>query len=256
MPLLLLFGVFIGITTVFFGFGGGFVVVPVIYGLTADKADAMHIAVATSTAVMVVNASIATFTSRTSGLIKKAYLWPLAAFVAVGAAIGAPAATRVPDSVVHALVIAYLGVTIIVSVARKGFLERVGEPRPLGRAVSTLGGVAIGAVAAFLGVGGSVMTVPLLRRRQLPMAAATAMANPLSIPIAVVGTAMYALPTRGASVPSALGYIDLMAGGILLGASLPTIAIARRLVGGVSDRVHTVAYLVLLILALGGLLIF
>lgn len=192
--LLLMFGVFIGLTTVFFGFGGGFVVVPVLYGLNAGHPDAMHIAVATSTAVMVVNASIATFTSRSTGLIRRDYLMPLAVFIAGGAAIGALVATRAPDSLVHALFVAYLLIAIIDAVARRGFLERSGDPRPLGKAASAVGGLGIGAVAAFLGVGGSVMTVPLLRRRQVSMAAATAMANPLSIPVALVGTVMYSIP--------------------------------------------------------------
>ncbi|HBU7208800.1 TPA: sulfite exporter TauE/SafE family protein, partial [Klebsiella pneumoniae] len=44
-----------GITTVLFGFGGGFVVVPFVYQLMlrqpAIAGNAMHVAVATSTAV-------------------------------------------------------------------------------------------------------------------------------------------------------------------------------------------------------------
>ncbi|EJD1474021.1 sulfite exporter TauE/SafE family protein, partial [Escherichia coli] len=49
-----------GITTVLFGFGGGFVVVPFVYQLMLRQSElagnAMHIAVATSTAVMIFNA--------------------------------------------------------------------------------------------------------------------------------------------------------------------------------------------------------
>ncbi|MGW9211440.1 TSUP family transporter [Embleya sp. NPDC055664] len=73
-------------------------------------------------------------------------------------------------------------------------------PAPLGRLTTTFGGAGIGAVAACRGVGGSVMTVPLLRRRGLPMADAAAMANPLSLPVAMVASIVYASPT--ASTPS------------------------------------------------------
>ncbi|SED73011.1 hypothetical protein SAMN04490220_5354 [Rhodococcus jostii] len=249
IPALVLFGVLIGVTTVFFGFGGGFVVVPVIYGIAADRPDAMHVAVATSTAVMVVNASVATLTSRGSGLIRREYVWPLAGFVAIGAAVGAWAATLASESLVHLLFVAYLIVTIVDSLVRKGFLGRSTEPRPLGKWVASGGGIGIGAVASFLGVGGSVMTVPLLRRRGLTMAAATAMANPLSIPIAVVGTLVYALPHHG-STSGTIGYVDVVAAGVLLAASLPTITIARRFVRRVPDRTHAIAYIVLLIVSL------
>ncbi|PJK19065.1 sulfite exporter TauE/SafE family protein [Mycobacterium goodii] len=252
--LLLMFGVFIGLTTVFFGFGGGFVVVPVLYGLNAGHPDAMHIAVATSTAVMVVNASIATFTSRSTGLIRRDYLMPLAVFIAGGAAIGALVATRAPDSLVHALFVAYLLITIIDAVARRGFLERSGDPRPLGKAASTVGGLGIGAVAAFLGVGGSVMTVPLLRRRQVSMAAATAMANPLSIPVALVGTVMYSIPREPLDSLGVVGYVDVLACGCLLAVSLPTIALGRKLVRHVPDRIHAIAYVALLVVALVAML--
>ncbi len=66
--LLVLFtGFLTGITTLVFGFGGGFVVVPFVYHVVSSSGDhadqAMHIAVATSAAVMILNASYASVTS-------------------------------------------------------------------------------------------------------------------------------------------------------------------------------------------------
>lgn len=94
------------------------------------------------------------------------------------------------------------------------------------------------------------MTVPLLRRRGLPMAEATAMANPLSVPVAVAATIVYALAPTAAAGPGQLGYVDLTAGAALLLGSLPTIAAARRLTGRVPDRVHSIAYVALLVVVL------
>ncbi|MFF2012342.1 sulfite exporter TauE/SafE family protein [Streptomyces sp. NPDC058195] len=255
--LLLLFGCLTGITTVLFGFGGGFVTVPVVYGLWSTTAhpgaDAMHVAVATSTAVMAVNSVFATLTQWHQGRLRREYLWPMAAFVLVGAVAGSFAATRISETTLRVLFAAYLLATIADSLLRKGFLSapQTREPRPLGRPARTLGGVAIGSVAACLGVGGSVMTVPLLRRRGLPMAEATAMANPLSVPVAVVGTVVYALaaPALHAQV-GRLGSIDLLACTALLAGSLPTIALARRAAARVTDRVHSVAYVALLVIVL------
>jgi uncharacterized membrane protein YfcA len=258
--LLVAVGCVTGITTVIFGFGGGFVTVPAVYAAVEatsggpNGAQAMHIAVATSTAIMVVNASSASVASARMGLLRREYLWPIAAFIAVGAALGAFAANWAPEVMLHALFVVYIAATIVDSVVRKGFLSNSGGPavgEPLGRTTSTLGGVGIGAIASFLGIGGSVITVPLMRRRGIAMVEATALANPLSLPVALVGTVIYALATPAASYsghPGQVGYVSLTATAALLAGSVPTIALAKGVLAGwkIPDRVHAVAYLVLL----------
>ncbi|MGW8530353.1 sulfite exporter TauE/SafE family protein [Nocardiopsis sp. NPDC055824] len=260
---LLAFGVLTGLTTVLFGFGGGFVTVPVVYAFAQAQSgpggDPMHVAVATSTAVMVVNSLGATVAQYRAGRLRREYLWPLVLYVGLGALLGAAGALAVGDTVQRFLFAAYLAVTIVDSVVRKGFLTGPGtEPRGLGPVTTTVGGAGIGAAAGCLGVGGSVLTVPLLRRRGLPMAHATAMANPLSLPVAVVGTAVYALAGGADAAGGAsgqVGYVDVVAVAALLAGSLPTIALARRVVGRIPDRVHAVAYVVLLAVALLAVLL-
>ncbi|MCK7622328.1 sulfite exporter TauE/SafE family protein [Streptomyces sp. RS10V-4] len=256
---LLLFGVLTGVTTVLFGFGGGFLTVPVVYGFLSATAppgvDAMHTAVATSTAVMLVNAVVAAFAQWRQGRLHRPYVWPLAGYILLGAVAGACAATWIGGTALRVLFAGYLLVTIADSLLRKGFLSvrRDAAPEPLGRGTTTFGGLGIGAVAACLGVGGSVMTVPLLRRRGLPMANATAMANPLSVPVAVAGTLVYALAPGVPDAAGHLGYVDLTACAALLTGSLPTIALARRVSGRVPDRLYSSAYLALLILVLAAM---
>ncbi|MEU0936999.1 MULTISPECIES: sulfite exporter TauE/SafE family protein [unclassified Embleya] len=253
---LLLFGCLTGVTTVLFGFGGGFITVPVVYAfqtVTADSGtDAMHVAVATSTAVMLVNSLTATLVQLRLGRLRREYLWPLPAFVAIGAVVGSVATTWVDGPLLHVLFAAYLVVTIVDSLLRKGFVvpTHAVRPAPLGRLTTTFGGAGIGAVAACLGVGGSVMTVPLLRRRGLPMAEAAAMANPLSLPVAVVGSIVYALAAGSSAHAGRVGYVDLISAAALLGGSLPTIAVVKRIGRRVPDRVHSVAYIALLVLVL------
>ncbi|MFE2579604.1 sulfite exporter TauE/SafE family protein [Streptomyces sp. NPDC059378] len=261
LSLLVSLGCLTGITTVLFGFGGGFVTVPVVYGVLTVAADpgspgrdtdAMHVAVATSSAVMVVNAAAAALAQWRQGRLRRAYVWPLAAFIAVGAVGGALVATLVGGTALRLLFAVYLLVTIADSVLRKGFLSVTDQARPkaLGRRTVTLGGVGIGLVAAGLGVGGSVMTVPLLRRRGLPMAEATALANPLSVPVAMAASLVYALAPTMPAGPGRLGYVDLPSAAALLLGSLPAIAVARRVTGRVPDRVHSVAYVALLVVVL------
>jgi uncharacterized membrane protein YfcA len=211
----------------------------------------MHTAVATSIAIMVVNASSATVASAKLGLLRREYLWPITAFIAVGAALGAFAANWAPEVVLHVLFVVYIAATIIDSVVRKGFLSNSGVPaagEPLSRTTSILGGVGIGATASFLGIGGSVITVPLVRRKGVVMAEATALANPLSLPVALVGTVIYALAAPAATHPGQVGCVSLTATAALLAGSVPTIALAKRVLVGskIPDRVHAFAYLILL----------
>ncbi len=258
--LLVAVGCVTGVTTVIFGFGGGFITVPAVYAAVEATgggpagAQAMHIAIATSTAIMVVNASSATVASARIGHLRREYIWPFMAFIAVGAALGALAANWAPEAMLHVLFVAYIAGTLVDSVVRKGFLRNAGglaAAEPLSTTASTLGGVGIGGVASFLGIGGSVLTVPLLRRRGVGMAEATALANPLSLPIAVAGTVVYALAAPVASYsghPGQVGYVSLAAATALLAGSLPTIALTKRVLVGrqIPDRVHAVAYLILL----------
>ncbi|MFD4252944.1 sulfite exporter TauE/SafE family protein [Amycolatopsis thermoflava] len=235
---LLAFGCLTGVTTVLFGFGGGFLTVPVVFAVTGQ----MHVAVATSAAVMVVNSLAATLAQARAGRLRRDRVWPLAGFIAAGAALGALTTTRLPEPILHAAFVAYLLITIADCLLRSGFLDRGAGPGGLGPVARTAGGVGIGVVASALGVGGSVLTVPLLRRSGLPMTEATAIANPLSAPVAVVATVVYAVSADGPT-----GYVDVAAAGLLLAGSLPAIAITRRVTGRIPDRVHAIAYVALLV---------
>lgn len=80
------------------------------------------------------------------------------------------------------------------------------------------------------------------------MADATALANPLSLPVALVGTAVYTFATPAAAHVGQIGYVSLTATAVLLAGSVPTIALTKRVLAGwkIPDRVHAVAYLILL----------
>ena len=264
---LVLFGALSGVTTVLFGFGGGFVVVPVLYGVmrTLHGTDdligqsAMHIAVATSTCVMIVSSVLATRKHHRAGNIAREYVWPLAGYIAAGALLGALAATRADGGFVRHAFIIYLGVTILDCLLRRGFMLRPDgtAPRALGRATAMGGGVVIGMIVAFLGVGGSVMTVPLLRRRGLPMTKAAAMANPLSLPVALTGTLAYLAAARElphALAPWIVGYVDVLAFAALALGSLAGIRLAAPLIPRIPDALHARVYVLLLMLVMVSML--
>ncbi|MCP1497481.1 putative membrane protein YfcA [Pseudomonas migulae] len=261
--LLTLFGCMTGITAVLFGFGGGFVVVPLLYRMliashgTNDLIgqSAMHIAVATSTCVMIVNALVATGKHHRAGNLIRHYLWPLGGFIGLGAVVGAVAAMWVSGEVIRYAFIAYLGVTIVDCLFSPGFLTHTDNaiPRRLGRVEVSGGGVGIGAIATFLGVGGSVMTVPLLRRCGLSMSQATSMANPLSLPVALAGTVTYMAMAGFTEFDLGawfVGYVDVLAFAVLTMGSLVGIRLATPWIGRIPDRIHARVYIGLLVLVM------
>lgn len=257
--LLLASGVIAGVTTLLFGFGGGFIVVPLVYAMLtagalgeAMQADAMHVAVATSTCAMIFASLMGTLRHNRKGTIDWAQVRPLIIPICIGAAAGARVAMSLSGDWVRWVFVAYLGLTILDSLARPGFMARQGDGKaPLGPLAATLFGVPIGLVAAFLGVGGSVMTVPLMRRRGASMTGATAMASPLSLPMSIAGTAIYVLLAWNHASAASLGYagyVDLRALLALTVGSWVGISLASRFVGRIPDRVHTRVYLFLLAL--------
>jgi hypothetical protein len=264
--LLLLCGGVAGVTTVLFGFGGGFVVVPLMVTLlisvhgpdSAAGQAAMHIAVATSTALMIFAASLSTWRHHRRRTVQWRLVRPLVGYIAIGAVLGAAAAVSVSGEWVRWMFIGYLAITIADATLRPGFLRQAsGDVRPMGRLVTAMTGLFIGIVAAFLGVGGSVMTVPLMRRRGASMTAATAMANPLSLPMAISGTAAYVLLSASDTSLGAwyAGYVDLRALLALAVGSWLGIRLASRWIGRIPDRVHAGVYLLLLTVVLAVMVV-
>lgn len=251
-------GTLAGVTTVLFGFGGGFVVVPLLYqalthlrGPEAPAAShAMQIAVATSTCVMIFGSAMATAKHQRAGSLDWTAIKPLLVSIAVGSALGAATAAAVQGNWLRWAFVVYVGLTIVDCWLRPGFLSQPTQAARPAQARTAWVGVAIGWVAALLGVGGSVMTVPLLRRRGASMTGATAMASPLSLPVALAGTATYVALSWGGMTNLGrgyVGYVDLRAFLALVSGSYVGIRLATPYIGRIPDQVHARVYVGLLI---------
>jgi uncharacterized membrane protein YfcA len=257
--MVVLIGVVTGVTTVLFGFGGGFVTVPVIVWVDADVGgSAGTVAVATSAVVMVVNAAVATAATPRRVLARLRGRARLLGRLATGGLVGALLALAIPGAVTSWGFVVYLALTLADLLARPGFLRppQDEETGPATAAIRTAWGTPIGALAAVLGVGGSVMTVPLLRRSGLPMAQAAALANPLTLAISIPASAVFLLATRGAEVGGALlpvGIVDLGAAALLLTGAIPVIVLLRRRPPRLPDRAHAWGYLGLLVVVLAAM---
>ncbi|MGH3722610.1 MAG: sulfite exporter TauE/SafE family protein [Mycobacterium sp.] len=251
---LMVIGLLTGLTTVLFGFGGGFVTVPVIVWVDAALGSAAtEVAVATSAVVMVVNAAAATSATSRTTLVHLRSAVRLIVLLGCGGALGAGLARIVPPHLTTWGFVAYLVIAIADVLLRPGFLRRpamVDGPRRE-FAISPVWGVPIGATASFLGVGGSVMTVPLLRRSGQPMNVATALANPLTLAISVPALAVF-LVSASAAVEGDqyfVGAVDFRSAAALLIGALPVVIWLRRRPPRLPDTVHAWAYVGLLVVS-------
>lgn len=250
---LLLVGLGVGVTTVLFGFGGGFVTVPVITLIDASLGgDAVRVATATSALVMLVNAIVATAATSRPVLARLGGRRALFALLAIGGAAGAAASRFAPAEILTWGFVAYIVITIVDLVARPGFLRPRVHPlvenaQPTSGGVPDWLGFPIGAVAAFLGVGGSVMTVPMMRRAGASMQIAAALANPLTLAI-VLPALIVSLFTSGALPHTAglIGSVDVVSATALLLTSIPVVILLRRRPPRIPDRIHSWTYVALL----------
>lgn len=151
------------------------------------------------------------------------------------------------------LFVGYLLVTILDCYFRPGFMAPgVRRSAPVAARELTTGGV-IGLIASFLGVGGSVMTVPLMRRRGATMPEAAATANLLTLPLSASATATWVAMSgvSPAGLPAGfLGHIWLSAAALLVAGSWLGLRLAARWLTRLPDRWHARIYPLLLIAVL------
>ncbi|WP_305041429.1 sulfite exporter TauE/SafE family protein [Geoalkalibacter sp.] len=163
--LFLLLGASAGLVAGLFGIGGGVILVPLFlwaFGVAGFPPDLIvHIAFGTSLAIIVPTSLSAAFGHRKRGNVHPRQVVFLAAGALVGAVLGAWLAHRLPGGVLKPL----FGLMQI-GVGLKMFLFRPHlPPEERGRIprwkLLAVGGIG-GGFSAFFGIGGGVVTVPLL----------------------------------------------------------------------------------------------
>ncbi|WP_426937133.1 sulfite exporter TauE/SafE family protein [Brevibacterium sp. LE-L] len=251
---LILIGILVGLTTVLFGFGGGFVAVPIITIVDADLgSDTARVAAATSALVMLINAIVATVSTKRETLAHLQGRWWLLILLALGGALGAFGGRFAPEALLQWGFVAYIAITAIDLLLRPGFFRQGTRIRKEtgegGRGISSVWGVPIGGLASFLGVGGSVMTVPMMRRSGATMTVATTLANPLTL--VIMSPAVLVTITAHANIgaPGIVGSLDLYSAAALLIGAIPVIVVLRRRVPKIPEMLHAWGYFILLIAA-------
>ena len=208
-----LIGVVTGYLAGFLGIGGGFVVVPALtYLLLQDPATApwaIHTAIATSLATMLV-------TSMSSLLAhhrKSAIRWPLVRSMAPGLMIGAIGGAVIADWLPGENLTSIFGAFAILAGLQLILAKQPGAEKPLPQRPGLLGtGGIIGMISSLIGIGGGAMTVPWLLWHGVRAQNAIATSAACGYPIAIAGTVSFIILGQTGDLPEgALGYVNLAA---------------------------------------------
>ncbi|MBP9743410.1 MAG: sulfite exporter TauE/SafE family protein [Burkholderiales bacterium] len=248
-----LFGILGGIGSSLFGFGGGFIIVPLLYHVLGTHHPlSMHIAVATSTGTIVINSLNAMYKHRKNIIWNKVF--PLVIYIAIGSVIGVYLTKFMNNTIIRWCFVAFIAYTIYNCVAGKNFINCSDvEIKPLNKYLNFVAGILIGIIATIIGIGGSVLTVPLMRKLGAKMKNAVAMANPLSFPVGLIGVIGFTILAYSSHINLGneyIGFIYLPALATLIIGGFIGVPIGALLVDKVSDVLHAKIYIVLLILVL------
>lgn len=270
LHMLMLIGIYLiagfltGLLSALFGIGGGLVVVPVLFMVFhfiehIPSSDVMHVAVGTSLAVMVITALNSAYHHARTHNIVWAAIKPMSLYLAIGVILGSVLAHWVHSDFLRILFVCMLVGIFLQAILRKGFISSYQlqefslPPLPITALVS----LCTGLLSVLVGVGGSVMTLPFLRKCKMPMKNASACAVTLTLIVALIGAGGYLLAGlnyKGQLPTHCVGFINIPA---FLGISIGTfvgVPFGISFHAKVSDQLLAKSYLLLLIIIIGMML--
>ena len=207
-------GVFVGFLAGLLGIGGGMVMVPILAALFAAQGFApdhvLHLALGTSMAVILFTASSSAREHHRLVSVDWSVVQRMAPGIALGTLMASWGSALVPQQAMAGA----FAVIVIAAATQIGFGRKPSAgralPGPLGTGIV---GVLIGIVCGLVSVGGAFMTVPFMLWCGVPARTAIGTGAALGLPIALMGTAGYAV--AGWSVPGlpagSVGFVQTVA---------------------------------------------
>lgn len=257
----LLVGVLTGLLAMLFGFGGGFVVIPILLWLLPLQGIsvyfAMHVAVGTSLMLMLINMSYTTSLHVRQQNLNFTLVKQMLPLVTVGAVIGASLASLMAARLLEYVFMGLVFVVLLRTIKQEFFLEPATVNKQPSKGLVNLVSLITGVIASLLGIGGSMVIVPFFRHYRLPMNKASALANALAIPTGLIGSIIFAVAGYHANhLPSySTGYIYWPAVmGIFIG-SLLGAKFGKDLSKSMSDVLYGRVYVGLLVVVLVSMII-
>ena len=240
-------GALAGLSAGLFGIGGGAVMVPALFfafnALGVSQDVVMHSAIATSSAIIIVNAIRSTLSHHKHGAVDWDLLWPKNPFLSYAFWIGLGAflaaiwlAPRLSGQV---LTVLFAGVASLVALqfifGRPDWKLR--ETVPGGMARPIVGGT-VGVLSSLMGIGGGSLTVPLMSICGVPIHRAVATASGFGFAIALPATLGFIISGIGAQGRPAfsLGYVNAMGFVLIASIAFLTIPLGAKLAHSMSQK--------------------
>jgi len=215
MILLFVFaGLMAGISAGLLGAGGGIVVVPLLAVIFLHHGEpittAMHTAVGTSLAIMVITALSSTSAHAQHKRVRWDIFSKLAPGITLGALIGALIASALPGELLHRIFAVFL-LLCSIQIAFQ-FLPTIKHVLLSRRSLSCFGFFS-GMLAACLGIGGSVINVPYFVMNKIKMKEAVGTTAVSGFPVALVGSIVFVIAGLGKPnlPPHSFGFVNIPA---------------------------------------------
>lgn len=203
-------GVVAGFLAGLLGIGGGIIVVPALVWIFHAQGFAddhlMQLAAGSSLAAMIISCFVSVLSHRRRGARLEGIYQRLMLPVMIGTIIGTSLATILKSQILEILFgCLLLLLALILIIGTKAPAERQ-LPGRLGMWSMGLG---IGGNSGLFGVGGGIITVPLLTYFNVPLRNAVAVSGSVAITIALIGTISFTLAGlhTDALPPGSIGYV-------------------------------------------------
>jgi len=234
-------GAIAGLTAGLFGIGGGAVMVPALYyafsALGVAEEIVMHCAVATSAAVIILNAFRSTRAHRAKEFVDMSLVWPwpkwwqsYGLWIGIGAFAAAIwIAPRLSGNVLTRLfAVIALFVSLQFIFGKPNFVLR--QSIPNGPAPILAGG-GVGILSSLMGIGGGSLSVPLLTLCGVPIHRAIGTAAAFGLFIAVPATIGFVLSGWGVlgRPIGSLGYVNGLGFALITVSAWPMVPLGAKL---------------------------
>jgi uncharacterized membrane protein YfcA len=188
----LLLGTFVGVMAGLLGIGGGGIMVPILttiflaQGLPVEKV--VHLALGTSMASIIFT-SLSSMRAHNSN---DAVIWKIVKGISVGVLLGTFFATFVASKI-DSIYLAMFFSIFMAYVSIQMFLNKKPQPDKniSGNKEIFFAGTGIGAISAFVSIGGGSLTVPYLVWRNINIKKAVGTSAAIGLPISIAGTLGY-----------------------------------------------------------------
>ena len=250
---MLLAGGVAGVLAGLFGIGGGVIIVPVMeialsfFGV--DPAIRMHIAVATSLAIIIPTSIASARAHHKRGAVDIELVQRWAPFVLAGSLAGAFIA-----SLIHGRALSGIFAVFALAIAAKLILHpndtAIRSQVPEGAAVTTIP-IGIGGLSSMLGIGGGTISVMVFTLFGEPIHRAVGTASLIGLAISVPGTLGFVVLgwNSAAALPFMLGYVSLIGFALVAPMTVMAAPLGARIAHGMSQRTLSIAFGLFLVIA-------